>query len=33
MVTARTVVWESKIPDHRGLTLTSAVALQRLVEQ
>jgi hypothetical protein len=28
MVTAPTVVWESKIPDHRGLTLTSAISVQ-----
>jgi hypothetical protein len=28
MVTARTVVWESKIPDHRGLALTSAITVQ-----
>ena len=28
MVTAPTVVWESKIPDHRGLTLTSAISVR-----
>jgi hypothetical protein len=28
MVTAPTVVWQSKVPDHRGLTLTSAVTVE-----
>jgi hypothetical protein len=28
MVTAPTVVWASKVPDHRGLTLTSAVSVE-----
>jgi hypothetical protein len=28
MVTAPTVVWESKVPDHRGLTLSSAITVQ-----
>lgn len=28
MVTAPTVVWASKVPDHRGLALTSAITVQ-----
>ena len=27
MVTAPTVVWESKVPDHRGLALSSAISI------